>query len=43
VAAGLAQSTPPIRIAQPQEVAELIVFLASEQARSITGQRITMR
>ncbi|MGA2595102.1 MAG: SDR family oxidoreductase, partial [Bryobacteraceae bacterium] len=43
VAADLAQATPPFRIAQPEEVAELIVFLASEQARSISGQRIQMR
>ncbi|HVN03309.1 MAG TPA: SDR family oxidoreductase [Bryobacteraceae bacterium] len=43
VAAQLAQATPPLRIAQPEEVAEVIVFLASQQARSITGQRIHMR
>jgi len=43
VAAGLAKATPPFRIAEPEEVAELIVFLASHQARSITGQRIVMR
>ena len=43
VAADLAQANPPFRIAQPEEVAELIVFLASEQARSISGQRILMR
>src|ERR1035438_6502321 len=40
VAAELAQATPPFRIAQPDEVAEVIVFLASHQARSINGQRI---
>jgi 3-oxoacyl-[acyl-carrier protein] reductase len=43
VAAELAQATPPFRIAQPDEVAAVIVFLASHQARSINGQRIAMR
>lgn len=43
VAAELAQAATPLRIAQPEEVAELIVFLASHQARSINGQRILMR
>jgi len=43
VAAELAQGKAPVRIAQPEEVAELIVFLASHQARSINGQRIVMR
>lgn len=42
-AAELAQATPPFRIAQPDEVAELIVFLASHPARSINAQRIVMR
>ena len=43
VAAELAHVTPPVRIAQPDEVAELIVFLAAHQARTINGQRIVMR
>ena len=43
VAAELAQATPAFRIAQPDEVAEVIVFLASHQARSINGQRIVLR
>jgi 3-oxoacyl-[acyl-carrier protein] reductase len=43
IAAELAQATPPFRVAQPDEVAELIVFLASHQARSINGQRIVMQ
>ncbi len=43
VAAELAQASPPFRIAQPEEVAELIVFLASHQARFVNGQRIVMR
>ena len=43
VAAELAHVTPPVRIAQPDEVAELIVFLAAHQARTINGQRIIMR
>jgi 3-oxoacyl-[acyl-carrier protein] reductase len=43
VAAELAQASPPFRIAQPDEVAELIVFLASDQARFISGQRIAVR
>ena len=43
VATEITTATPPLRIAQPAEVAELIVFLASHQARTITSQRITMR
>jgi 3-oxoacyl-[acyl-carrier protein] reductase len=42
IAAELAQAVPPYRIAQPDEVAELIVFLASHQARFINGQRIVV-
>jgi NAD(P)-dependent dehydrogenase (short-subunit alcohol dehydrogenase family) len=34
---------PPLyHVGQPEEVADVIVFLASHQARFITGQRITM-
>ena len=43
VAAELARATPPLRVAQPDEAAEAIVFLASHQARCISGQRIVMR
>jgi 3-oxoacyl-[acyl-carrier protein] reductase len=36
-------SMPPLyHVGQPEEVAEVIVFLASHQARFITGQRITI-
>ena len=35
-----AKSCPLGRIGQPQDVADVIVFLASEQARWITGQRL---
>jgi 3-oxoacyl-[acyl-carrier protein] reductase len=35
-------SGPLRRVAQPDEVAEVIVLLASEQARSITGQILRM-
>jgi 3-oxoacyl-[acyl-carrier protein] reductase len=36
----IAASTPLCRIGQPEDVAEVIVFLASEQARWLTGQLI---
>ena len=42
-AAAIAQSSPLRHVGTPEEVAEVIVFLASHQARFITGQRITMR
>jgi 3-oxoacyl-[acyl-carrier protein] reductase len=35
--------TPPLyHVGQPEEVADVIVFLASHQARFVTGQRITL-
>ena len=36
------QMPPLYHVGQPQEIAEVIVFLASHQARFITGQRIVM-
>jgi 3-oxoacyl-[acyl-carrier protein] reductase len=43
-AAEIAQAAPPFyHIGQPAEVAEVIGFLASHQARFITGQRLRMR
>lgn len=38
----LLQSLPQGRLVQPEEVATLIAFLASEDARSITGQAIAV-
>jgi 3-oxoacyl-[acyl-carrier protein] reductase len=42
-AAELAQAAPLYHLGQPAEVAEVIVFLASHQARFVTGQRLVMR
>lgn len=43
-AAELAAKSPPLyHIGQPDEVAEVVVYLASHQARFITGQRLVMR
>ena len=39
---GGARAHPDRKVATPEEVAEVIVFLASEQARRVTGQVITM-
>jgi len=36
--AAIAADTPLMRIGQPQDIADVIVFLASEQARWLTGQ-----
>lgn len=36
------EASPLGHVGQPEEVAELVVFLASHQARVITGQRIVM-
>jgi 3-oxoacyl-[acyl-carrier protein] reductase len=38
--AGIAAGTPLGRVGQPEHVADVIVFLASEQARWLTGQLI---
>jgi 3-oxoacyl-[acyl-carrier protein] reductase len=35
-------SSPLRHVAQPDEVAEVVVLLASDQARSITGQILRM-
>jgi len=43
MAASLVSRGPLYHVGQPAEVAELIVFLASQQARYVTGQKITMR
>jgi 3-oxoacyl-[acyl-carrier protein] reductase len=43
-AAELARTSPPLyHIGQPDEVAEVIVYLASHQARFVTAQKMTMR
>ena len=41
--AQIANQGPLYHVGQPDEVAELIVFLASQQARHVTGQKVTMR
>ncbi len=38
--AALAQSTPLRRIGQPDDIADVVVFLASQQARWVTGQTV---
>jgi 3-oxoacyl-[acyl-carrier protein] reductase len=35
-----AQHCPLGRIGQPEDIADVIVFLASKQARWVTGQRL---
>lgn len=42
VAQQMREASPPVRIATPEEVAEVVVYLASEQARWLTGQRLRM-
>jgi 3-oxoacyl-[acyl-carrier protein] reductase len=39
----MAKAAPLHHVGQPDEVAEVIVFLASRQARFVTGQRLVMR
>jgi len=41
--AEIIRASPLGHVGQPDEVAELIVFLASHQARFVTGQKLTMR
>jgi 3-oxoacyl-[acyl-carrier protein] reductase len=43
VAEEVVASSPFGHVGRPEEVAEVIVFLASHQARWITGEKITMR
>ncbi|MGD8793574.1 MAG: SDR family oxidoreductase, partial [Anaerolineae bacterium] len=38
--ASFAQGTPLGRVGAPEDVADVVVFLASEQARWVTGQLI---
>jgi len=39
----LARQGPLYHVGEPSEVAEVIVFFASQQARYLTGQKLTMR
>jgi len=36
----VAQATPLSRLGQPQDIADVVAFLVSEQARWLTGQNI---
>lgn len=38
----IAQTTPLRKVTTPQDVANMVVYLASEQAKGITGQNITV-
>ena len=40
--AQIAAETPLGRVGQPEELADVIVFLAAEQARWVTGQMISV-
>ncbi|MGH2356112.1 MAG: SDR family NAD(P)-dependent oxidoreductase [Chloroflexota bacterium] len=42
LAAEIVRSSPLRHVGQPEEVVEVIVFLASQQARFITGQKLVM-
>ncbi|CAA9584258.1 MAG: 3-oxoacyl-[acyl-carrier protein] reductase [uncultured Thermomicrobiales bacterium] len=43
MASAMAETGPLYHVGQPEEVAELIVFLCSHQARFLTGETLTMR
>ncbi len=43
VAEAIRRDSPLEHVGQPEEVAEVVVFLASEQARFVTGNVVTMR
>jgi 3-oxoacyl-[acyl-carrier protein] reductase len=43
MAAEMARAAPLYHVGQPGDVAEVVLFLASHQARFITGQRLVMR
>lgn len=43
MAADMARIGPLYHVGQPAEVADVVVFLASRQARCITGQKMTLR
>ena len=38
----IAQTTPLKKVTTPQDVANMVVYLASDEARGITGQNITV-
>jgi 3-oxoacyl-[acyl-carrier protein] reductase len=43
IAADVAEGTPLFRVGEPEDVADLVVFLASYQARWVTGELICVR
>lgn len=38
----IAQTTPLKRVTSPQDIANMVAYLASEQANGITGQNFTV-
>ena len=38
----IAQTTPLRKVTSPQDVANMVVYLASDEARGVTGQNITV-